>query len=597
MRRNVRRGCLGILLTLSVSLPAQGQEPERFVNWAAPPYWLPTDATTKGHGGVEPGVPAGREALAGRAPLAGAASALPFFPLPPCRLVDTRGNAPLTGGFLPAATVRSYTLAGVCGVPANAEAISLNATAVNPTGPGFLVLYPQGGTFPPVSTLNFLGGDVIVNAAVVPLSATGGISIALGVSGGDVILDTNGYYAAAPGVASLNAQAGNVTLAAGANTSVVVSSPGTLTISSAGSLTGVTAGTGLAVSGGAPSPTVLIPPAGIQADRIAAGQVVKSLNGQTDAVTLQGGANVTVASSAGVVTVSAAAVNPLRIALRRWHDGIKTGIAFTAGASPSDVAFDGQHVWVANLNGSSLTKLRASDGLLEGTFALGSAPYALAFDGAYVWTANFFGNSVTKVRASDGATFGPYAVGSGPRALAFDGAAVWVANTNANTVSKLRASDGFLLGSFATGTSPIAIAFDGIQLWVANSSGGSVTRLRASDGANLGTVAVGASPRAVCFDGTHVWVANFGGNSVTKLLAKDGSNLGTYATGAGPYGVEFDGTHVWVANFTDNTVTKLRASDGANLGTYSVGTNPKGLAFDGANIWVANTGGSTVSKL
>ena len=121
--------------------------------------------------------------------------ALPFFALPPCRLVDTRGNAPLTGGFLPAATVRSYALTGVCNVPANAQAVSLNATVVRPVGPGFLTLWPEGGAFPSATTLNYVGGDIVANAAVVPVSAAGGISMALGVSGGDVILDTNGYYA------------------------------------------------------------------------------------------------------------------------------------------------------------------------------------------------------------------------------------------------------------------------------------------------------------------------------------------------------------------------------------------------------------------
>jgi hypothetical protein len=145
-------------------------------NWAAPPSWRPPSAQT-----------AGRTALQDFAPF-------PFIPLTPCRLVDTRGNAPLTGGFLPAATVRNYTLTGVCNLPTTALAVSLNATVVHPTGPGFLTLYPQGGVFPPVSTLNYLGGDVIVNAAVVPLSPSGGISMALGVSGGDVILDVNGYY-------------------------------------------------------------------------------------------------------------------------------------------------------------------------------------------------------------------------------------------------------------------------------------------------------------------------------------------------------------------------------------------------------------------
>ena len=187
-------------------------------NWAAAPYWMPPEAPAS--------QPANREALAGRQPLVGGPNALPFISLFPCRLVDTRAPvfpAPLGGGFLPPATVRSYTLAGVCNVPANAQAISLNATVVNPTGPGFLTLYPEGGAFPPVSTLNFLGHDVIVNAAVVPLSATGGISVVLGVSGGDVILDTNGYYATVPSVTSLNTLAGDMTLAAGSNVTITPS--------------------------------------------------------------------------------------------------------------------------------------------------------------------------------------------------------------------------------------------------------------------------------------------------------------------------------------------------------------------------------------
>jgi hypothetical protein len=151
------------------------------------------------------------------------ATSLPFVALPPCRVIDTRGNAPLAGGFLPAATVRSYAVTGVCGIPPGAQALSLNATVVHPTGPGFLTLWPDGGAFPPVSTLNYLGGDVVVNAAVVPLSAAGGISMALGVSGGDVILDVNGYYTPLSAVTSLNGLAGSVTLTASGD---VVLTPG-----------------------------------------------------------------------------------------------------------------------------------------------------------------------------------------------------------------------------------------------------------------------------------------------------------------------------------------------------------------------------------
>ncbi|MCM3874856.1 MAG: hypothetical protein NEA02_00405 [Thermoanaerobaculia bacterium] len=204
----------GMLLLGSPAF-ADGEEP--LANWQSPPYWTP---------------PAGQHA---RAALA-VSTPLPFIALTPCRIVDTRGNAPLTGGFLPAATVRSYTVTNVCGIPPGAQALSLNATVVHPTGEGFLVLYPEGGTFPPVSTLNFLGNDVIVNAAVVPLSATGGISMALGVSGGDVILDTNGYYAPQTVVTTLNGASGAVALAAGSNVTLTPSGQ-TLTIASTGGVT------------------------------------------------------------------------------------------------------------------------------------------------------------------------------------------------------------------------------------------------------------------------------------------------------------------------------------------------------------------------
>jgi hypothetical protein len=188
-------------------------------NWSAPSFFAP---------------PAAAHAAGGRQALAAAPGApLPFVAVTPCRLVDTRGNgAPLTGGFLPAATVRTYTLVGLCNIPADAKAISLNATAVKPVGPGFLTLYPEGGVFPAVSTLNFVAGDVVANAAVVPLSASGAISVAFGVSGGDLVLDTNGYYSPLGVVNSLNGQGGDLTLVAGSNITLTPSA-GTLSISAA----------------------------------------------------------------------------------------------------------------------------------------------------------------------------------------------------------------------------------------------------------------------------------------------------------------------------------------------------------------------------
>ena len=120
-------------------------------SWTAPPYWSSSPAATE---------QSGRAALAGRQTLSAPPSPLPFVAVTPCRLIDTRGlpAALPGGGFLPSATVRNYTLAGACGIPADAQAISLNATVTNPTGPGFLVLWPKAARRRPSRLSTFSRG-------------------------------------------------------------------------------------------------------------------------------------------------------------------------------------------------------------------------------------------------------------------------------------------------------------------------------------------------------------------------------------------------------------------------------------------------------
>jgi DNA-binding beta-propeller fold protein YncE len=61
----------------------------------------------------------------------------------------------------------------------------------------------------------------------------------------------------------------------------------------------------------------------------------------------------------------------------------------------------------------------------------------VAFDGANIWVSKSFDNTITKLRASDGTFQGTFATGLRPSGLAFDGANIWVVNTVDSTVSKL----------------------------------------------------------------------------------------------------------------------------------------------------------------
>src|SRR5450830_31681 len=97
------------------------------------------------------------------------AQGLQYFAVTPCRAADTRfGN----GGTIQASIFRGFTIKGVCGVPTTAKAVSLNLTIVTPTADGFYSLWPYGGPFPVVSTINFIAGEpAIANGAIVPLAS------------------------------------------------------------------------------------------------------------------------------------------------------------------------------------------------------------------------------------------------------------------------------------------------------------------------------------------------------------------------------------------------------------------------------------------
>ena len=121
-----------------------------------------------------------------------------FHTISPCRIVDTRGSSgPYGGPALAGSSVRSFVLAGPCGVPATAKSVAVNLTVTQPSSAGHITAFPAGGTIPPTSALNFSAGQTRANNAVLGLSPAGGVSFATALPpGGTVhlIVDVNGYF-------------------------------------------------------------------------------------------------------------------------------------------------------------------------------------------------------------------------------------------------------------------------------------------------------------------------------------------------------------------------------------------------------------------
>ena len=126
----------------------------------------------------------------------GSPNGLSFYPLPPCRVADTRNPNGLLGGpEMNGPAARTFVIAvSACNVPdLGVAAYSLNVTVV-PDGPlSYLTIWPAGSEQPFVSTLNSWDGSVAANAAIVP-AGTGAISVYV-TQPTHVILDINGYFA------------------------------------------------------------------------------------------------------------------------------------------------------------------------------------------------------------------------------------------------------------------------------------------------------------------------------------------------------------------------------------------------------------------
>jgi Pro-kumamolisin, activation domain len=127
----------------------------------------------------------------------GTGSALAFYPVTPCRILDTRkAVGPLGGPYVAAGTSRDFPVqSSSCGLPSGAQAYSLNVTAVPRGSLGYLTLWASGQAQPLVSTLNDITGTLVANAAIVPAASDGDISIYASNST-DVVLDVDGYFAA-----------------------------------------------------------------------------------------------------------------------------------------------------------------------------------------------------------------------------------------------------------------------------------------------------------------------------------------------------------------------------------------------------------------
>ena len=124
----------------------------------------------------------------------------------PARICDTRAGNPsnLSGEALTQCESKApmagkslvVSVEGLGGVPsADVAAVVLNVTAVDPSGPGFLTVYPTGSSAPPMtSNVNFTAGSVTPNTVIATLGTGGEVSIYSSNGAPNIVVDVSGWY-------------------------------------------------------------------------------------------------------------------------------------------------------------------------------------------------------------------------------------------------------------------------------------------------------------------------------------------------------------------------------------------------------------------
>ena len=160
------------------------------------------------------------------------ATDLVFFPVTPCREIDTRFG----GGPIGAGATRNFLVngnmsaqggdAGGCGIPVDPAAVVMTLTATQEAANGNLIAYPLGAPVPNTSAINYRTGVDIANTTVIPVCQICGFDITLKANAGgtDVVGDIVGYFWS-PHVTPVDNQVKLQTTALAAGTDFDVFSP------------------------------------------------------------------------------------------------------------------------------------------------------------------------------------------------------------------------------------------------------------------------------------------------------------------------------------------------------------------------------------
>ena len=193
--------------------------------------------------------------------------------------------------------------------------------------------------------------------------------------------------------------------------------------------------------------------------------------------------------------------------------------------TPTGLAWDGQHLWVADLDTARLYELDPADGtVLASLDAPGYQPMGLTWDGSKLWVVDALDKTAYAIDPASGITERALPLDTdAPKGIAWDGSTLWTVDAHAGVVSRLDDEDGTTFASFPNPRAhargdELGLAYDGVHLWVSDRLADTIYRMDPTTGAVIDSFpSPGPYPAGLAWDGTHLWCVDYEKREVDQV--------------------------------------------------------------------------------
>ncbi|MCF8331040.1 MAG: hypothetical protein K9H84_01165 [Bacteroidales bacterium] len=214
--------------------------------------------------------------------------------------------------------------------------------------------------------------------------------------------------------------------------------------------------------------------------------------------------------------------------------GKKVDSLDTPGRISTGMAWDGEHLWVADRASKMLYGLNPATGKIQqAIYSPGYWPRGVAWDGEALWNVDIKGGLplsenyqgvVYRVSPDDGTVLRTVRLSvKKATGLAWDGKYLWVADDTRNRLVQINPHDGTTIKSFKAPTNHSnGLTYDGRYLWVSDRYRDEIYMVEPEDGTVLQILeAPGKYTRGLAYDGQCLWAADSEVDKIFKLTVND----------------------------------------------------------------------------